>query len=137
MHENIFAMLKKHNLPVLDACFSALILDLENRGLLESTLVFVMGEMGRLPKVNREAGRDHWPSCTFCLMAGGGVKPGVVYGTTDSMAAYPDSNPVSPGDIVATIYQQLGIDPHMTLPDLSGRPIPIAHGGEPIRDLIG
>ena len=65
------------------------------------------------------------------------MKPGVVYGTTDSMAAYPDSNPVSPGDIVATIYQQLGIDPHMTLPDLSGRPIPIAHGGEPIRDLIG
>lgn len=136
MHENNFAMLKEHNLPVLDACFSALVQDLENRGLLDSTLVFVMGEMGRSPKINKSAGRDHWPQCTFCLMAGGGLKPGAVYGTTDSIAAYPASNPVSPGDIVATIYHQLGIDPHMTVPDLSGRPIPISHGGEPILDLI-
>ena len=137
MHENNFAMLKGHNLPVLDACFPALVDDLEQRGLLDSTLVFVMGEMGRSPKINSLAGRDHWPQCTFCLMAGGGLKAGAVYGTTDAIAAYPASNPVSPGDIVATIYHQLGIDPHMTVPDLSGRPIAIAHGGEPIRDVIG
>jgi hypothetical protein len=70
-------------------------------------------------------------------MAGGGIKQGAVFGSTDSIAAYPASNPVSPGDIVATIYQQLGIDPHTMVPDRSGRPIPIAHGGEPIWDVIG
>jgi hypothetical protein len=136
MHENNFAMLKEHNLPVLDALFPALVEDLESRGLLDSTLVFVMGEMGRSPRINAKAGRDHWPQCTFCLMAGGGIKPGVVHGATDSIAAYPASNPVSPGDIVATIYNQLGIDPHTTVPDRSNRPIHIAHGGEPIWDVI-
>ncbi len=137
MHENNFAMLKDHNLPVLDAIVPALIEDLETRGLLDSTLIFVMGEMGRSPKINGKAGRDHWPQCTFCLMAGGGIKPGVVYGATDAIAAYPASNPVSPGDIVATIYNQLGIDAHTMVPDRSGRPIPVAHGGEPIWDIIG
>ena len=96
-----------------------------------------MGEMGRSPKVNAKAGRDHWPQCGFCLMVGGGIKQGVEYGTTDKIAAYPTSNPVSPADIVATIYQQLGIDPHTMLPDRSGRPMPIAHGGQPIWDIIG
>lgn len=136
MHENNFAMLKEHNLPVLDALLPALVNDLEQRGLLESTLIYVMGEMGRSPRVNAKAGRDHWPQCGFCLIVGGGIRPGVVYGTTDAIAAYPASNPVTPADIVATIYQQLGIDPDTTLPDRSGRPIPIAHGGQPIHDII-
>jgi hypothetical protein len=137
MHENNFAMLKEHNLPVLDTLLPALVEDLEQRGLLDSTLIYVMGEMGRSPKVNAKAGRDHWPQCGFCLMIGGGIKVGVEYGTTDAIAAYPASNPVSPADIVATIYQQLGIDPHTMLPDLTGRPISIAHGGQPIWDIIG
>ena len=137
MHENNFAMLKEHNLPVLDTLLPALVDDLEQRGLLDSTLIYVMGEMGRSPKVNAKAGRDHWPQCGFCLMIGGGIKPGAEYGTTDAMAAYPASNPVSPADIVATIYQQLGIDPHTMLPDRTGRPISIAHGGQPIWDIIG
>ncbi len=137
MHENNFAMLKEHNLPVLDALLPALIEDLEQRGLLESTLIYVMGEMGRSPRINAKAGREHWPQCGFCLMAGGGIKQGTVFGSTDSQAAYPASNPVSPGDIVATIYQQLGIDAHTTVPDRSNRPVPIAHGGEPIWDVIG
>jgi hypothetical protein len=137
MHENNFAMLKEHNLPVLDTLLPALVEDLEQRGLLDSTLIYVMGEMGRSPKVNAKAGRDHWPQCGFCLMIGGGIKPGVEYGTTDAIAAYPASNPVSPADIVATIYQQLGIDPHTMLPDRTGRPISIAHGGQPIWDIIG
>ncbi len=136
MHENNFGMLKGNNLPVLDLCLPALVNDLENRGLLDSTLIFVMGEMGRSPKINALAGRDHWPQCTFCVMAGGGVRGGAVYGTTDAIAAYPTINPVSPGDIVATIYHQLGIDPHLMVPDRSGRPMPIAHGGEPIREIL-
>jgi hypothetical protein len=137
MHENNFAMLKHHNLPVLDALLPALVGDLEQRGLLDSTLIYVMGEMGRSPKINAKAGRDHWPQCGFCLMIGGGITPGAVYGTTDAIAAYPKSDPVSPADIVATIYTQLGIDVHATVPDRSGRPLPIAHGGVPIWNLIG
>lgn len=137
MHENNFNMLKGYNLPVLDLCLPALVHDLESRGLLDSTLIFVMGEMGRSPKVNGQAGRDHWPQCTFCLMVGGGIKGGAVYGSTDAIAAYPASCPVTPGDIVATIYRQLGIDPHLMVPDMTGRPLPIAHGGEPIWDIIG
>lgn len=136
MHENNFGMLKDYNLPVLDKCYPALIQDLETRGLLDSTLVVVMGEMGRTPKVNAKAGRDHWPQCGFCLLTGGGVKPGWVHGASDKHAAYPISGAVSPSDIVATIYELLGIDPHMTVDDLSGRPVPIAHGGDVIRDVL-
>src|SRR5262249_5244446 len=136
MHENNFGMLKGHNLPILDRAYPALVEDLQGRGLLDSTLVVVMGEMGRHPKVNAKAGRDHWPQCGFSLMTGGGVRPGTVYGTPDKHAAYPKDNPVSPGDVVATVYHLLGIDPHLMVPDRTGRPIPIAHGGEPIWGVI-
>lgn len=136
MHENNFGMLKNHNLPILDLAYSALIQDLEERGLLDSVLVVVMGEMGRSPKVNRAAGRDHWPQCGFSLLTGGGVRKGTVFGTTDKDAAYPIDHPVSPGDVVATIYQLLGIDPHTMVQDRTGRPIPVAHGGEAIRGVI-
>lgn len=136
MHENNFGMLKGYNLPVLDMGFPALVEDLEARGLLDSTLIVVMGEMGRTPRVNAKAGRDHWPQCGFCLLAGGGTRTGVVHGASDKHAAYPISDPVSPGDVVATIYHLLGIDPSLTVPDRLGRPVPIAHGGEPIREVI-
>src|SRR5579872_5076043 len=136
MHENNFGMLKNCNLPILDQAYPALIQDLDQRGLLESTLVVVMGEMGRSPRVNSKAGRDHWPQCGFSLLTGGGIKAGTVFGTTDKQAAYPTTHPVSPGDVVATIYQLLGIDPHMTVPDRAGRPIAIAHGGDPITEVI-
>ncbi len=136
MHENNFGMLKDFNLPILDQAYPALIDDLEARGLLDSTLVIVMGEMGRTPKINAKAGRDHWPQCGFSLLTGGGVKSGFVFGETDRQAMYPVRNPVSPGDIVATVYHLLGIDPHLTVPDRSGRPVHIAHGGEPIRDIL-
>ncbi len=136
MHENNFGMLKNENLPVLDTVYPALVEDLEERGLLNSTLVVVMGEMGRSPRVNRKAGRDHWPRCGFSLLTGGGVKQGTIFGSTDKQAAYPASHPVTPGDVVATIYHLLGIDPHMTVPDRTGRPVPIAHGGDTIGDVV-
>ena len=136
MHENNFGMLKDFNLPLLDQVYPALIQDLEQRGLLDSTLVVVMGVMGRSPKVNGAAGRDHWPQCGFSLLTGGGIRPGTVYGTTDKHAAYPMDHPVPPADLVATIYHLLGIDPHMTVQDRSGRPNPIAHGGDPVRGVI-
>jgi hypothetical protein len=136
MHQNNFSMLRDFNLPLLDTVFPALIEDLEARGLLESTLVIVMGEMGRTPRINRHAGRDHWPQCGFSLLAGGGVKQGYVHGATDEHAALPTSGKVSPADLVATIYHLLGIDPDMTVQDLFGRPVPIAHGGNVVHDIL-
>jgi hypothetical protein len=135
MHSKNFEMLK-FNLPLLDKMYDNLVQDLHDRGLLDSTLVMVTGEMGRTPKVNAKAGRDHWTRCGFCLMTGGGVKPGVVFGSSDKMGAYPEVDPASPGDVVATVYQLLGVDPTTTVPDLFGRPIHIAHGGQPIRNII-
>lgn len=136
MHENNFGMLRDHNLPILDRAYPALIEDLDNRGLLDSTLVVVMGEMGRSPRINAAAGRDHWPQCGFSLLTGGGVREGTIWGASDATGAYPRNHPVSPADLVATIYHLLGIDPHLMLPDPTGRPMPIAHGGEPIRGVI-
>ena len=136
MHSNNFSMLKDMNLPLLDQVVPALLEDLDARGLFDSTLVVVMGEMGRTPKVNGNAGRDHWPQCGFSLLFGGGTRQGLVYGKTDKIGQWPTLNPVSPADLVATFYRLMGIDPHLTVPDRSGRPIPIAHGGEPISELI-
>ena len=136
MHSNNFSMLKDMNLPLLDQVVPALLEDLDARGLFDSTLVVVMGEMGRTPKINGSAGRDHWPQCGFSLLFGGGTRQGLVYGKTDKIGQWPTLNPVSPADLVATFYQLMGIDPHLAVPDRSGRPIPIAHGGEPISDLI-
>ena len=129
-------MLKAFNLPNLDRIASALIDDLDGRGLLDSTLVVIMGEMGRMPKINRSAGRDHWPQCGFALLVGAGVKEGFVLGASDKLAAYPTEHPVTPGDLVATIYHLLGVDPERMLPDLTGRPIAISHGGKPIRAIL-
>ena len=135
-HSHNFRLLRNFNLPTLDRNYSALIHDLYDRGLLDSTLVVLMGEMGRTPKVNQGAGRDHWTQCGFILLSGGGVKRGMVYGASDSQAAWPIEHPVSSADHVATIYQLLGLDPHMTIPDHSRRPVPIAWEGKPIWDVI-
>ena len=111
VHENNCGLLKGCNLPVLDKCYPALIEALAQLGLLETTLVVVMGEMRRSPKVNTKAGRDDWPQCGFCLLTGGGVQPGTVFGATDEHAAYPVRDAVSPSEIVATIYHLLGVEP--------------------------
>ncbi|MFN0199734.1 MAG: DUF1501 domain-containing protein [Planctomycetaceae bacterium] len=135
LHANNFGMLRSL-LPQLDQLASSLILDLEERHLLDSTLVVIMGEMGRSPRVNGAAGRDHWPQCGFALLCGGGIKRGTVIGRTDDQAAYPTDRPVSAGDLVATIYQVLGIDPNMTVNDLNDRPIHVNHGGDPVWEAI-
>jgi uncharacterized protein (DUF1501 family) len=137
MHENNFGMLRDFNLPLLDQCIPALVEDLEERGLLETTLVVVMGEMGRSPRINVKAGREHWPQCGFSLLFGGGIRAGMVHGESDRIGAYPVSHPVSPADFVATIYHLLGIDPHRMVPDHLGRPIAIAHGGSAIERIVG
>ncbi len=135
-HENNFKMLRHFLCPYLDRSVSALLEDLQQRGLLETTLVAVMGDMGRTPRINGKAGRDHWPQCGFCLLAGGGVKAGYVLGRSDKNGAYPTDHPVSPGDLVATIYHLVGVDPEATVPDQTGRPIPICHGGVPLWHVL-
>ena len=135
-HENNFNMLRHVLLPFLDRSVSALVDDLADRGLLESTLVVVSGDMGRTPKVNGKAGRDHWPQCGFCLFAGGGTRPGVVHGTTDKIAAYPSDHPVSAGDLVATVYHLVGVDPEGMVPDHTNRPQHISHGGKPVLGIM-
>lgn len=123
-------------LPSLDATYSALMEDLETRGLLDETLVVMMSDMGRTPQVNRNAGRDHWTYCYTVLFAGAGIRGGTVYGASDAHAAYVKEKPVGTGDICATIYQCLGIDPEMLIRDRGGRPMPVAHGGKPIHDIL-
>jgi uncharacterized protein (DUF1501 family) len=135
-HSNNFNMLRHWLLPYLDQSVSALLADLDARGLFETTLVLVMGDMGRTPRVNRNAGRDHWPQCGFCLLAGGGVRQGHVYGTSDREGGYPLDLPVSPGDLAATVYELAGVDPEITAPDLTGRPVHLAHGGRPVRGVL-
>lgn len=135
LHENNFGMCRSQ-VPILDQMVSALILDLELRSLLDTTLVIVMGEMGRSPRINAKAGRDHWPQCGFALLAGGGVQRGLVIGKTDGQAGYPIERPVSAGDLASTIYHLLGIDYNLTVNDFTGRPNHISHGGEPVREAL-
>ena len=135
-HDRNFPIYKDYNLPHLDLTYTALLEDLEARGLLDETLVVVMSEMGRTPKINKNGGRDHWTFCYSVLFAGAGIKGGTVFGASDGQAAYVKDGPVGTGDICATIYECLGIDPHLTVPDYSGRPVAIAHGGRPIREIL-
>ncbi len=129
-------MLKGLLLPFLDRSVSALVDDLGGRGMLDETLVVVTGDMGRTPKVNGKAGRDHWPQCGFCLFAGGGTKAGIVHGTTDKIAAFPADHPVSAGDLVATVYHLAGVDSEATVPDHTNRPSHISHGGRPVYGIL-
>jgi hypothetical protein len=135
-HVNNFGRLKDQLLPPCDMAFSSLVEDLHDRGLLDSTLVIMLGEFGRTPKINKDGGRDHWPDCYSVVMAGGGIKGGTMYGTSDKIGAYPDLNPVSPGDLAATIFWRFGLDPLAELHDMNGRPFRLA-AGVPIEQLFG
>jgi hypothetical protein len=127
-HSKNFEALQGELLPMLDQGLSALLEDLEQRGLLDETLVVVMGEFGRTPKINKDAGRDHWGLCQSVLLAGGGIKPGQVFGSSDKIGAYPASDPVDPVDIHATLYHCMGLDPEQLIYDHLRRPIPISTG---------
>ena len=127
-HINNFPNLKNWQLPPTDMAFSALLEDLSQRGMLEDTLVVLMGEFGRSPQISADGGRQHWPYCYSVVMAGGGVRGGEVYGSSDRQAAYPHENPVSPIELGATIYHFLGIDVNTTLNDLAGRPHKVCKG---------
>lgn len=122
-------------LPRWDQCYSALIEDLSERGLLDTTLVVAWGEFGRTPRVNKNAGRDHYPNVFSAALAGGPVKGGRVVGSSDEKGAFPRDNPKTPQDVLATIYAHLGVDPRKMYPDHSGRPIMALPFGDPISEL--
>ncbi len=135
-HTNNFEILKTNKLPHFDQTFSALLEDLDGSGALDETLVVVMSEMGRTPKINANAGRDHWTHCYSVVFAGAGIRGGTVYGASDAQAAFVKDRPVSTTDICATIYKCLGIDPNATVPDRGGRPVSIAPEGRPIEEIL-
>jgi len=115
--------------PMYDKAYSALIEDLDQRGILDATLVCNLAEFGRTPRVNPAGGRDHWPQCFTCYFAGGGVKGGRVVGSSDPIGAMPADRPIEPGDIVATIFHSLGLNLETSLPGPSGRPFPLVDFG--------
>lgn len=131
-----FPRLRDHNLPVLDHSLSALFDDLTARGLWDETLVAVTGEFGRSPKINADAGRDHYGHVFSAMLAGGGVVGGQVYGSSDAWGAYPADNPVSPGDFAATLFHLLGVAPETEVHDRLGRPYRAAEGA-PLAPLVG
>ncbi len=135
-HSWNFKQLRRVNLPHVDLTFSGLLEDLNDRGLLDETLVVMMSDFGRTPRVNAAAGRDHWTYCYSVLFAGAGIRGGTLCGASDAHAAFVKDRPTSTGDICATIYQCLGIDPEMPVYDRSGRPIPVANGGKAIREIL-
>jgi uncharacterized protein (DUF1501 family) len=136
-HQNNFKSLKERLLPRLDKGYAALLQDLHDRGLLESTLVVWFGDFGRTPKINPSAGRDHWASAGVACMGGGGVKTGEVVGATNQLAEFVIDNPVTPQDLAATIYQALGIPLHTWYRSQDGRPVELVPEGKPIRQLVG
>ncbi|MDB5346392.1 MAG: hypothetical protein JWP89_4769 [Schlesneria sp.] len=130
-------MLKaRYCLPSLDQGFSALMDDLQSRGLLDETLVAMWGEFGRTPKLNPSQGRDHWGACQSAVLAGGGIQGGQLYGSSDKDAAYPSTNPVSPEDMLATVYHALGLSPETELRDPLNRPHRLVDG-RPLLELFG
>ncbi len=142
-HQNIFTLKERYptdrhaHLPSLDKAFSALIQDLTDRSMLEETLVVVMGEFGRTPKINSQGGRDHWPNVFSVVLAGGGVQGGQIIGSSDALGEFPKEHPVTPSDLAATIYTLLGIEPHLELHTPDGRPVRIApDGAKVVSELV-
>ena len=136
VHFNCFPSLKTDLIPYADRAFSALITDLDQRGLLDETLVVMMGEMGRTPRINAQAGRDHWSMAQTIIFAGGGTRPGQVIGATDEHATAPTVSPVGVNDLLHTISVLMGINPDRQFLGPLGRPVPIVDGGEMIHNLI-
>jgi hypothetical protein len=140
-HEKQTVRLKDELCPGFDQAFTALLDDLQQRGMLDETLVVCMTEHGRTPLAERRGasldGRNHWSECYSMMLAGGGVARGRIVGASDGRGAYPSERPISPKDILCTIYHILGIDPHRTIPDRLGRPMPLVAEGNVVTELIG
>ena len=134
-HSNIFPTLKDRLLPPLDRGVAALLDDLYDSGRIDETLVMMLGEFGRTPKINDKKGRDHWGPCFFAVFAGAGVLPGQVIGKSDEIGAYPVTRAFSPNDVGATVYSLLGIDPHSAVRDRLNRPVHL-NTGEVIESLF-
>lgn len=130
----MYKIVDQYQLPITDQTLPTLLDDLEQRGLLEDTLVVWMGEFGRTPEINKNESRDHWPQCYTALLAGGGVKGGYVYGRSDERAKYPAEKPVKPEDLAATLFQILGINPGTEIYDRNHRPLVI--GGNPLHEVL-
>jgi hypothetical protein len=124
----MYQIVDKYHLPITDQTLPTLLNDLDQRGLLEETLVVWMGEFGRTPEINKNESRDHWPQCYTAVLAGGGVTGGALYGTSDAYGMYPADHPVRPEDLAATMFYLLGIDPHTAVYDRANRPLAIAPG---------
>ena len=135
-HNDNFNVLKNQLLPKFDEAIATLFRDLADRGLLESTLVIVSGEFGRTPRVNKDAGRDHWGKCFTVALGGGGIQGGRAIGKSDAWAQEPAENPYGPEDLAATLYQLLGINPTAELHTPEGRPVTITKGGRVIKELV-
>jgi hypothetical protein len=136
-HGNNFNELKRKLLPQFDQAVAALVSDLCDRGLQDDVLVMALGEFGRTPRINKDAGRDHWPGAMSVLYAGGGLKMGQAIGSTNALAEYPTTRPATPGCVLSTMYHVLGIDHTHAFYDQAQRPLPILSEGEPIKELVG
>lgn len=134
-HANIAKSMER-GLPDFDQAYAALIIDLERRGMLDNTLVMVSSEFGRTPKINKDAGRDHWPRVFSVAFAGGGFKRGLIYGSSDPTGSEPDVNPLSVENMAATVFHQLGVNPEKTIMAPGNRPIAIVKNGEVMQDLL-
>ncbi len=132
----MYPIIQKYHLPLTDRVLSTFLEDLHSRGLLDETLVVWMGEFGRTPRLNKNVSRDHWPYCYTALLAGGGLKAGYVHGASDRHGAFPDRDPVHVGDLAATLFYLLGIDPATEVYDVAQRPLAIAEG-RPVLPLLG
>ncbi len=135
MHNQITQSFK-NTMPPLDQALAALLQDLDERGLLNSTMVMVSSEFGRTPKINNDAGRDHWPKVFSVMLAGGGIKRGMIYGSSDPTAAEPELDAVTPADLATTMYHLLGIVADKELMAPGDRPIEIVDGGRVIKEIL-
>ncbi len=135
-HGQTFQAHKTRLAPTTDTVVSALVKDLDDRGLLDSTIVLVAGEFGRTPKINKNSGRDHWARSMACLLAGGGFKRGYAHGTTDASGMAPATEPVTPDDVASTIFHNLGIEPHTELQTPTGRPMQLFREGKVIEKVL-
>jgi hypothetical protein len=135
-HTEIKEFYEGDKLKSLDQGVSALLADLDERGLLKSTLVLVLGEFGRTPKINPRGGRDHWPHAMSVLMAGAGIPGGQIVGATDAKGYHASESVYRPEDFAASVYTKLGIDPHQTLHTTAGRPVHLVNNGRLIRELF-